>query len=188
MIADTQAASVRRAAAEEKARARNARFLNGFGFFVLIVTTTIAVVYPFYWMLMASLTPEGYSLANAPLILPDEWSIGAYQSIFTEKPVWQWMGNTLVATLGATLVVLPASLLASYSLNRFRFRGRNAFIFFVLLSQLLPTSALIVPLFLIFRNYALLDTIQGTVIAYTTFMLPMSIWVLWGYMQSIPRL
>ncbi|MEQ9031383.1 MAG: carbohydrate ABC transporter permease, partial [Aggregatilineales bacterium] len=89
-------------------------------------------------------------------------------------------------TVGATLIVLPVAILASYSLNRFKFWGRTPFMFLVLLSQLLPASALIVPMFLIFKDYQLLNTTLGIMIAYTTFMLPMSIWVLWGYMQSIP--
>jgi multiple sugar transport system permease protein len=169
-----------------RAIARRNRWIQGFGFFVLVVTTIIAVVYPFYWMLMASFTPEGYSLSNAPLLIPGELTFDSYRAIFAERPIGLWMGNTIVVTVGATLLVLPISLLTSYSLNRFRFRGRVPFIFLVLLCQLLPASALIVPMFLIFRDYGLLNTRLGIMIAYTTFMLPMSIWVLWGYMQSIP--
>ncbi|NOG52429.1 MAG: carbohydrate ABC transporter permease [Chloroflexi bacterium] len=98
-----------------------------------------------------------------------------------------WLGNTIAVTLGGTAIVLPAALLASYGLNRFRFRGRMVFIFLVLLCQLLPASALIVPIFLIFRDYKLIDTTLGVTIAFTTFMLPMAIWVLWGYIQTIPH-
>lgn len=167
--------------------ARRRHLISRLGFFVLVVTTVIAVVYPFYWMVMASFTPEGYSLANGPLFLPEEFSIEAYQSIFAERPLLTWMGNTILVTVTATMIVLPAALLAAYSLNRFRFRGRTPFIFFVLLSQLLPSSAVIVPLYLIFRDYKLLNTVLGVTIAYTTFMLPMGVWVLWGYIQSIPQ-
>lgn len=170
-----------------KAQARRRHMIAGFGFFVLVVTSTIAVVYPFYWMVMASFTPEGYSLTNAPLLLPDQFSIEAYQSIFAERPLATWLGNTIAITLGGTAIVLPAALLASYSLNRFRFRGRMVFIFLVLLCQLLPASALIVPIFLIFRDFKLIDTTLGVTIAFTTFMLPMAIWVLWGYIQTIPH-
>src|SRR5690606_32278946 len=80
----------------------------------------------------------------------------------------------------------PISVLASYSLHRYRFRGRRFFIFFVLLTQLLPATAVIVPFFITFRNYGLLDTLQGIILAYMTFTLPMGIWILWGYFQSIP--
>ncbi len=173
--------------AELASQARRRHLISRLGFFVLVVTTVIAVVYPFYWMVMASFTPEGYSLANGPLFLPEEFSIEAYQSIFAERPLLTWIGNTLLVTITATLIVLPAALLAAYSLNRFRFRGRTPFIFFVLLSQLLPSSAVIVPLYLIFRDYKLLNTVLGVTIAYTTFMLPMGVWVLWGYIQTIPQ-
>lgn len=173
--------------AELASQARRRHLISRFGFFVLVITTVIAVVYPFYWMVMASFTPEGYSLANGPLFLPEEFSIEAYQSIFAERPLLTWIGNTLLVTVTATMIVLPAALLAAYSLNRFRFRGRTPFIFFVLLSQLLPSSAVIVPLYLIFRDYKLLNTVLGVTIAYTTFMLPMGVWVLWGYIQTIPQ-
>jgi multiple sugar transport system permease protein len=159
---------------------------NSILFVVLIVSITLVVVYPFYWMVMASFTPEGYSLANGPLFLPDEFSIDAYRSIFDEKPITNWLWNTVVITLGATAIVLPVALMAAYSMTRYRFRGKILFIFFVLASQLLPASALIVPFFLIFRDYDLLDTIRGVTLSYTTFMLPMAIWVMWGYMQTVP--
>lgn len=155
-------------------------------FFILIVVITIVVVYPFYWMVMASFTPEGYSLSNGQLFLPDKFSIDAYRSVFEEKPITDWLWNTVVITLGATAIVLPVALMAAYSMTRYRFRGKIIFIFFVLASQLLPASALIVPFFLIFRDYNLLDTIRGVTLSYTTFMLPMAIWVMWGYMQTVP--
>jgi len=154
-------------------------------FFLLVLSITLVVIYPFYWMVMASFTPQGYSLANGPLLLPDEFSIEAYRSVFGEKPITKWLWNTVVITLGATAIVLPIAIMAAYSMTRYRFRGKAPFIFFVLASQLLPASALMVPFFVVFRDYNLLDTIRGVTLSYTTFMLPMAIWVMWGYMQTV---
>lgn len=159
--------------------------LNRIGFALVLIATILAIVYPFYWMVMGSFLPEGSSIANSPLFFPGTLSTEAYQSVFASRPMLLWIGNTFLVTLAVTLLTLPLALLASYGLNRFRFRGRLFFIFFVLLTQLLPASALIVPLFLIFRNYGLLDTFPGLIAAYTTFTLPLAIWVLWGYLQSI---
>ena len=118
---------------------RRRRALQGFGFVVLIITTTIAVVYPFYWMVMASFTPQGYSLGGqTPLLLPGELSIDAWLSIFRDKPLLRWLGNTTAINVGATLIVVPVSLLASYSLNRFRFSRANAL---HLLRSAQPTAA-----------------------------------------------
>lgn len=169
-----------------EAAIKRGKLIAGFGFSVLVITTVIAVVYPFYWIVMASFTPEGYSMANSPLIIPGEFSIQPYINALETRPLMRWVMNTLLVTMGATAISLPLALLAGYALQRFRFRGRIAFIFFILTTQLLPASALMIPLFIIFRDLRLLDTLTGITIAYMTFTLPLAIWILWGYLQSIP--
>lgn len=156
------------------------------GFALIVFFTAVAIFYPFYWMVMASLQPEGSSLANVALLIPRRVTGEAYVNLFLRKPMLLWIVNTFIITLASTAIVVPLSLLAAYALNRFRFRGRTGVIFFVLMTQLLPASALVVPLFLIFRNYRLLNTLQGVSIAYMSFLLPLAIWILWGYMQTIP--
>ncbi len=160
--------------------------LYGVGFGLVVAFTAVAIFYPFYWMVMASVEPEGSSMANVSLLIPHGFSLDAYKAVLQRKPMPLWILNTFIVTIASTLLVVPLSLLAAYSLNRFRFRGRTGVIFFVLMTQLLPASALVVPLFLIFRNYRLLNTLQGVSIAYMSFLLPLAIWILWGYMQTIP--
>ncbi len=156
------------------------------GFALVTAFTAVAIFYPFYWMVMASFQPEGTSLANVSLLIPHGFSLQAYVAVFTRKPMLLWIFNTFLVTIASTLLVVPLSLLAAYALTRFRFLGRIGVIFFVLMTQLLPASALVVPLFLIFRGYHLLNTLQGVAIAYMSFLLPLAIWILWGYMQTIP--
>lgn len=160
--------------------------LYGVGLGLVVAFTAVAIFYPFYWMVMASVEPEGSSMANVSLLIPHGFSLDAYKAVLQRKPMPLWILNTFIVTIASTLLVVPLSLLAAYSLNRFRFRGRTGVIFFVLMTQLLPASALVVPLFLIFRNYRLLNTLQGVSIAYMSFLLPLAIWILWGYMQTIP--
>jgi multiple sugar transport system permease protein len=175
-------ATTERAPSDARRRDR----LTRFGFFAVLITTIIAVVYPLYWMLMGSLAPEGYTMANSPLLFPESFSLDAYRSLLGRKPMLLWIWNTLIVTVAATAVTLPLSILAAYALNRYRFRGRMPIIYFILLTQLLPASALIVPLFIIFRGMGLLDSLAGITIAYTSFTMPLAIWVLWGYLQGIP--
>ncbi len=176
--------SARTAAVKGKTRSRIS--LSRIGFAVLVITTCIAVVYPFYWMVMGSFIPEGYAIANAPLLLPKQFTLDTYVKLFTQRPIWLWIANTLLVTVGSTAVSIPLSILAAYSLNRYRFWGRKFFILFILMMQLLPATAIIVPFFISFRNYGLLNTLQGVGIAYMTFTMPLGIWILWGYFQSIP--
>lgn len=165
---------------------RAKRRLYWIGFAILVITTSIAVFYPFYWMLSSSFAPEGSSLSRTYLLVPPSVSLGAYRTMFERKPLLLWIGNTFVVTVGSAGIAVPLALLAGYSLTRFRFRGRTAVIFFVLLAQLLPITSIVVPLFMAFRTMKLLDTMQGLIIAYMSFMLPLAIWILWGYLQSIP--
>lgn len=149
-------------------------------------TIGLTIFYPFYWMVMASGLPEGSSLSRTTVLLPTSISLEAYASVLVQKPMLLWTANTLLVTVLSTLFVTPLALLAAYSLSRFRFRGRVAMIFFVLLTQLLPATSLLIPLFLVFRGYGLLNNLLGVTIAYITFLMPQTIWILWGYLKSIP--
>lgn len=164
---------------------RRRDWLTRLGFFIVLLTTIIAVVYPVYWMFIGSLAPEGYTFAHAPILFPGKFSLEAFRHVFEQKAMLRWISNTFVVTVLATVITLPLSVLAAYGLNRYRFRGRNFLIFLILLVQLLPESALIVPLFILFRDFGLLDSLFGIALSYLSFTLPLAIWVLWGYLQSI---
>lgn len=146
----------------------------------------IVIFYPFYWMVMASGLPEGSSLSSTTLLIPGSISLEAYATVLLRKPMLLWTANTLLVTILSTIFVTPLALLAAYSMSRFRFRGRMAMIFFVLLTQLLPATSVLIPLFLVFRAYGLLNNLLGVTIAYVTFLMPQTIWILWGYLKTIP--
>ena len=146
----------------------------------------IVIFYPFYWMVMASGLPEGSSLARTTVLIPGSISLEAYAAVLLQKPMLLWTANTLLVTVLSTAFVTPLALLAAYSMSRFRFRGRMAMIFFVLLTQLLPATSVLIPLFLVFRAYGLLNNLLGVTIAYITFLMPQTIWILWGYLKTIP--
>lgn len=146
----------------------------------------IVIFYPFYWMVMASGLPEGSSLARTTVLIPGSISLEAYATVLLQKPMLLWTANTLLVTVLSTAFVTPLALLAAYSMSRFRFRGRMAMIFFVLLTQLLPATSVLIPLFLVFRAYGLLNNLLGVTIAYITFLMPQTIWILWGYLKTIP--
>jgi ABC-type glycerol-3-phosphate transport system permease component len=80
---------------------------------------------------------------------------------------------------------MAAALLGAYAVARFRFPGRNWVLFFLLMTQLVPASSLIIPLFLTFRGYGLYDSLPAIAIAYVSFTVPEALWVLWGYLQNL---
>jgi multiple sugar transport system permease protein len=159
--------------------------LNRIGFSILAVVTAIAVAYPVYWMLITSLQPAGSAQNDQAWILPRHPSLDAYVSVFTERQMATWIANTLLVTGVSTLLAMAAALLGAYAVARFRFPGRNWMLFFLLLTQLVPASSLIIPLFLTFRGYGLYDSLPAIAIAYVSFTVPEALWVLWGYLQNL---
>jgi len=185
-----------------QARARRARipwrkvllfvFALFFGFWIL---------FPFYWMITSSFMKPAELGAVPPHWIPHEVTTENYVQVVTGETAkaksaygtghegqrfpLSLANSFLVATLVAALNLVIGAL-AGYSYARFRFFGsRSSYVLF-LGSRALPTMALIVPMFIIFRNLSLIDTPWSLIIAYNIFTLPMTIWVLKEYFQTIP--
>jgi N,N'-diacetylchitobiose transport system permease protein len=159
--------------------------LNRIGFGILAGVTAIAVAYPVYWMVIASLQPAGTAQINQAWLWPRNATLDAYVAVFSQRQMATWIVNTLLVTGVSTVLAMGAALLGAYAVARFRFPGRNWVLFCLLLTQLVPASSLIIPLFLTFRGYGLYDSLPAIAIAYVSFTVPEALWVLWGYLQNL---
>ena len=163
----------------------SARSLTRLGLGLLTLVTAIAVAYPVYWMVIASLQRPGTAQIDQAWLYPSHASLQAYVDAFTQRPMATWILNTLLVTGVSTLLAMLVALLGAYAVARFRFPGRNSVLFFLLLTQLVPASSLIIPLFLTFRGYGMYDSLPALAVAYVSFTVPEALWVLWGYLQNI---
>jgi ABC-type glycerol-3-phosphate transport system permease component len=92
----------------------------------------------------------------------------------------------MVIAAGSTAIALALAVFAAYGFARFRFRGGRLAQAFVLIGQLLPTAAIIVPLYLVLSELDLVNTFWGLILVYLILTLPLSVWMLIGYFQTIP--
>ena len=159
--------------------------LNRIGLGVLTAVTAIAVAYPVYWMIIASLQASGSAQIDQAWLFPRHPSVQGYVDVFTQREMARWIANTLLVTGVSTVLAMGVALLGAYAIARFRFPGRNSVLFFLLLTQLVPASSLIIPLFLTFRGYGLYDSLPAIAVAYVSFTVPEALWVLWGYLQNL---
>jgi len=159
--------------------------LTRIGLAILTAVTAIAVAYPVYWMVIASLQPTGTAQIDQAWLVPKRVTLDAYVAVFTQRQMATWIANTLLVTGVSTVLAMGAALLGAYAVARFRFPGRNWMLFCLLLTQLVPASSLIIPLFLTFRGYGLYDSLPAIAIAYVSFTVPEALWVLWGYLQNL---
>lgn len=158
--------------------------------YVCAVLISLFAVSPFLWMILTSLKTQG-DIYSSPLnYLPKQWNTGGYKAILnvhadSNLNFMNWFWNTTKVSVLTTLFSIIISALGGYSMSRFRYHGRMTIGYLILLTQMLPGSLLIIPLYIIMKDYHLLNTHIGLVIAYATVAIPFCTWMLKGYFDSI---
>lgn len=156
------------------------------------VLISLFAISPFVWMILNSLKPQA-EIYNTPLTyLPQELNMNGYKGMLDPNAddsanFLKWFGNTALVSLLTTVLSLVISALGGYAMSRFGFRGRMSIGYIILLTQMLPGSLLIIPLYLIMKDYHLLNSHFGLVIAYSTVAVPFCTWMLKGYFDSVSQ-
>ncbi len=150
-----------------------------------IVVFGCIVLFPIYWMVVISLTPTGYSRSLTGL-WPDRLSFGNYFDLFTERPMARWIFNSIFVAATSSFLSLMFGTSCGYVLSRFKFRGSGLLMVLVLTTQMIPTTSIVVPLYILFRDLGLLDTLQGMVIGHISLVAPLAIWMSKGFFDTIP--
>ena len=153
----------------------------------LVAAMCLAVIFPVYWAAVTSFQYREKLYVFPPPFLPGKFSLGNYLDVFRESGLALWLYNSFFVSAAATVASVLLAALAAYSLSRFRYRGRGAMGYLILVTQMLPPTLLVIPIYLIFRDLRLIDTLAGLVVAYTTFALPLCVWMLKGFFDTIPR-
>jgi multiple sugar transport system permease protein len=142
--------------------------------------------FPLYWMLVSSLKVSHELLASPPTFWPHEWEFRAYRKLFYETNFWTYFQNTVIVSALTTVIVLVAGVIGAYSLTRYAFRGRTFVARVTLLAYMVPPIIMLVPLFLLARQFGLVNSIPGLALTYISFSLPYALWILRAFFQSIP--
>jgi multiple sugar transport system permease protein len=145
-----------------------------------------AAAFPLYWMFVTSLTPSSELFASDARLLPKFSEIGVYRDAFHGTSVTTWVRNSAIVAVGTTLVSLALAIFPAYALSRFRFRGMGLVGFGLFITQMLPEAMLVVPLYAIFGNLALLNTLGGLILANSAFTVPVITWILKGAIDGVP--
>jgi ABC-type glycerol-3-phosphate transport system permease component len=156
--------------------------------YICLACVVALVVTPFLWMLLGSFKPTYELLQQQGQTL---WiahpTLENYQRLFREYDFVRYFLNSLLVATVTAIVATSVSAFAGYSLARFQFPGRGFFGVLILVTQMLPGIAIIIPLFIWFKQFQLIDTYWALVIAYNAFAIPFSTWMLRGFFASIPR-
>ena len=155
------------------------------GLFLLTLACAALVVFPYYWMFVSSASTQSL-FQWPPRIIPDELSLGAYEKIFAERPLLQWLQNTALVSVSTAIFCTVVSVNAGYALSRFKIRLTGGFSLLIMFSQMLPAALIVVPLYVIFRQLGLYNSLIGLAIADSAFVLPLATWLMKGFFDRIP--
>ncbi|MCY1673357.1 carbohydrate ABC transporter permease [Pseudarthrobacter sp. SL88] len=142
---------------------------------------------PVYWLLATSLTPRDQVFSYPPRLFPSEVSFEAYASLFSNSQLFTYMQNSIIVSVVTAVLSVIVSAYMGYSFSKFRYTGRRALMYFVLASQMFPQALLLVTLYTVFSAYGLLNTYTALVLSFTTFTLPLCVWMLKGFFDTIPN-
>ena len=152
---------------------------------LVTLVVCVAALFPILWGLSTSLKPANRILEYPPALVPQSPTLEHYVQLFTtgiQKYLWN---SAIVSAFTVGVCVLLAAL-AAYALARFEFRGKGFVLFLIIAVMSIPLPSLIVPTFTFLALIGLNNTLTGLVLLYTAYQLPLAVWVLYGYMRTIP--
>ena len=142
---------------------------------------------PIVWMASTSFKSPGEFTSRQPTLIPQQFTTMHYELLWAEG-FPRRLQNTLIVTVGATLISLVVAFGAAYSLTRFRFPAKLdvLFLFWVLLIKMIPPIVIAIPLYQVLRLFGLLNTLPGLILVYQVYTLPYCIWLLLGFVRDVP--
>jgi multiple sugar transport system permease protein len=161
----------------------------------LVAVVAAWLVGPFVWLFVTSVSYQKHLLARPLALIPPEVTLDNYRMILglvrfhaegQAAKILPSMLNTLVVATVVTAVNLVVGTTAGYAYARFRFPLKAVSLYALLFTRMLPTIVLIPAFFLMFRAVGLQNTLTGLVLAYCSFTLPFTIWIMKAYFETIP--
>ena len=153
---------------------------------VFIILCVIVSMAPLYWMVNTSLKPQAEIYSATPSLFPQNLTTESYTYLLSETNFLSGVKNSLIIAIVVSLFSIVIAYPAAYAIARLKFKGKKLFSKSILMTYLLPTSVLYIPLYILVSQVGLTDNILGLLLIYPTFTLPYVAWVLIPHIQSIP--
>ena len=155
--------------------------------FGVMLFVLLLLFLPLYWLLITSIKPNQAAFDLPPEFFPSNPTLGSYISQLLDRSGFlTYFFNSLITASLATVLSIVVSVFAGYAFSRLRFPAKRAALLFILTSQMFPLVVLLVGIYVLFRQLNLLDSYLGLVLAFTTYSLPLSIWMMRGFFDTVP--
>ena len=155
--------------------------------YVFYPVLAAAVLMPLCWALLGGFKNPNELFTYPPTLWPRNWTIANYVDVFVRLEFGRYLLNTVIVAFFTVILTLFFAGLAAYALSRWDFRFKDALLVTLLGLQLIPSTVNIVPYYTIMNHLGLLNTRTALVLIYTASHIPLAIWVLKGFVDTVPR-
>lgn len=153
--------------------------------YFLLAIVLIVFLTPIYLIVSSSLKPSNIMFSRPPAFLFTP-TLDHYIDLFSMRPFARFILNSLIVALGTTLVSVTLGSLAAYAISRIRHKRINDVAFWILSLRMFPPIAVVVPYYIIFRTFGLLDTPWALIIVYSMANIPLTVWLMKGFFDEVP--
>ena len=155
---------------------------------VVAILIACVMLFPIYWIVVSSFKNDAEIFASPPTFIPKIFNFSSYTDQFTgENSILVAFGNSCKIAVTSMVLACILAIPAAYGLARFRMRGKRLFIMSFLVTQMLPVTLILTPMFLVYKNMQLLDTPFAPIISDTTISVPFVILILRTYFLGLPK-
>jgi len=154
-----------------------------FGSHITLLHFVVITLIPIMWIFDIALSP-GNALGGE---IGDSFSSEHFAKILEGESFWIWFRNSLIVSIGTSLLGLAIAIPAGYAFSRYKFTGRDVSMFAFLFVQMFPGIIILVPYFLVMKTLGLLNSHLGLILAYCVTALPLCVWMLKGFFDTVPR-
>ena len=152
-------------------------FSNG-----ILILLGILFVLPLLWIVLSSFDATNTLTSQ----LPKVFTLGNYQKILTPGITFVPLFNSVLLSGGCALIAVICAILAAYPLSRYRMRITQPYLYGILFGTSLPITAMMVPVYSLFAQLNLIDSLAGTIFFMASSSLPIAIWMMKNFMDSVP--
>lgn len=154
---------------------------------LLLAIFMVVMLFPVVWMLETALKDTRDIYAVPAKVVSFTPTLDHFKNVFSsDSPVFQGFINSIIVAGFSTLIATALGVPAAWAYSRFQIKAKKDQLFFILSTRFMPPVVVVIPVFLMFRDLNLLDTLPGLILVYSAFNLPFTIWMMKGFIDEVP--
>ena len=162
------------------------RVINRVLFWILVVFIIFYTIFPFVWAVLSSIKPNAELFTTPVDYLPSQINLTFYQFVLENGDFLRALRNSIVVSVSTVLIALTLGSFAAYAMGRLKFRGKTPVLYLILSMTMFPQIAILGSLYQMINALQLYDRLPALIIAYLTFTLPFTVWVLTNFFKAMP--